>query len=85
MKNQVVIILDTEAEIPLQIGKVEANPPSTPEEMIAAITLDYATVAEAVLVLIKELHIRGIQPSSESIQKLVESIDQEFPGNFEIG
>ena len=84
MKNQVVIILDTEAEIPLQIGKMEANPPSTPEELIAAITLDFATVSEAAIVLIKELHDRGIQSSDFSVQKLIESMAEEFPGAFTI-
>ena len=84
MKNQLVIILDTESEIPLQIGKMQDEKPTDPEEMKAIMALDFSTLSEAILVLIKELHDKRVQPSGQSIQQLIEAIDQEFPGTFTI-
>ena len=84
MKNEVVIILDTESETPLQIGKMELEAPKDPEKLAETISLDFRTVAEATIVLIKELERMGIQNHVDSVRYIVEAIETEFPGTFTV-
>ncbi len=84
MKNQVVIILDTEAEFPIQIGKMQNTPPLTPSDLDKAITLDFSTISEAIFVLIKEMEKMKIQSHEASIKHLIEGLEKEFPGTFTV-
>ena len=56
----------------------------TQNEMVETMKNDHVTIAEAMVVLIKELHRAGIQSTTSSVQSLVTVLAEEFPGTFEI-
>jgi len=85
IKNQLIIILDTHAENPIQIGKTEAAPPSNKKDMEEAMKLDFSTVREALLVLINHLDSSGIQDKNTSVQNIVNTLNEEFPGLLTVG
>jgi hypothetical protein len=78
MKNTLTIIMDTEAEDTILIGKPQNMQPNTPEEMADMVLLDMGTLCEALVVTIRTGHVMEIKDESDSIRDCIHHIQQAF-------
>jgi hypothetical protein len=78
MKNEVIVLLDTESEQQIQIGKSAPVSPSTFEELSEMMLLDMATLCEALIVLIKEVDKEGVKPKNESLESCMGHLKLAF-------
>lgn len=93
MKNEVIVLLDTESEQQIQIGKSQPVAPSSQEELEEMMLLDMATLCEALIVLIKEVDRAGVKPKEESLDSCMGHLKLAFndshktssPGLVELG
>jgi hypothetical protein len=74
IKNEVVIMLDTEAELPIQIGKTNPVPPQSMLDLYNTMNLDMATICEALSVLIKEAEKMGLKNKTKSLADCIKHI-----------
>jgi hypothetical protein len=83
MKNEVIVLLDTDLEQKVQIGK--STPPSatTPDEISEMMLLDMATLCEALIVLIKEVDRAGVKPKNESLASCIGHLNLAFNDHHE--
>jgi hypothetical protein len=77
VKNEVVIILDSEATPSIQIGKMMQQPP-TQEARNAMMVLDAETIQQALLIMFRDLHVSGIRTVQESCDFLSQDINDFF-------
>jgi hypothetical protein len=80
MKNQIVIDLDTERNgQQIQIGKPNVfKQPDSQEELAKMVMEDIGTVAEALVVLIRNAHQLGIKDESQSMKDVIKHLQDAF-------
>jgi hypothetical protein len=78
IKNQLVVMLDTSQEETIRIGKTDATPPQTDEELRDIVLLDIATLAEALVVCIRGAHQMGVKNEADSIRDVIQHITDGF-------
>lgn len=76
IKNQVVVILDTDSPQPIQIGKMENNPPQGMMELYNTMNLDMATLCEALVVLVNEAEKMGFKNKGKSLGNIIKHITE---------
>jgi hypothetical protein len=78
VQNSLLVILDTENEQHIRIGKIDGTPPANAEEMKDMVLLDIATLCEALVVSIRTADAMGIKPEGESMKDAIDQINQAF-------
>ena len=78
MRNELTIILDSDAEHSIQIGKPESAAPTSQEELNDMVILDMATLCEALTVLIRQAHAMDIKSESDSLRDCIKHLENGF-------
>ena len=78
MKNELVILLDTESEDSIRIGKMNTPPPTSEEEFKNTMLMDMATCAEALVVMIRAAHKMGVKNEADSMRDIMKHLNEAF-------
>lgn len=78
LKNTLTIIMDTEAEQNIMIGKPEGTQPRTQEELAEMVILDMATLCEALVTTIRAAHTMGIKDEADSMRDCIKHLQEGF-------
>lgn len=79
MKNTLTIIMDTEKEEQILIGKPNTvQPPSNDQELAEMVLLDLSTLCEAIVVAIRTAHSIGIQSEANLMESCINHIHDAF-------
>jgi hypothetical protein len=79
MKNTLTIIMDTEKEEQILIGKPQGTkPPQTNQELAEMVMLDLSTLCEALVITIRTAHAIGINDESTLLEGCVNHIHEAF-------
>jgi hypothetical protein len=79
MKNTLTIIMDTEREEQILIGKPQGTrPPETNQELADMVILDLSTLCEALVVAIRTAHEIGINDEGTLMKSCINHIHEAF-------
>ena len=79
MKNTLTIIMDTEKEEQILIGKPQGTPPPTNnQELAEMVMLDLSTLCEALVVAIRTAHSIGVNDEAVLMESCVNHIYEAF-------